>query len=227
MPPAVTFVLGFVTARWRRISRWIRKQDPIQVHVEANPEIIYANMPDWVTFPQFVPRDQDSLPSPPIKTLAMSKWARELGGWPARKFELQVTIKAWDDLDVVVDTLRVNAVERKMPDGVVVIKGVGGADVQRAQLDVRLSTFASTVTPRQAGSGKEFDGFAFQLKPGEVQRFVLHVEPRADSDVAVDAYEWTAFLDLLVHNKRKTVEVSDEGKPFVLVKGDRFPTVWL
>lgn len=225
--PLVTFTLGYITARWGRISRWIRRRDPLQVHIEPDPEIIYANLPNIVTFPQFIPCERNAVPSPPTKALALYRWAKELGGSPAWAFDLQVTITAWDDLDVVVDTLRVEAAERKIPSGVVIVKGVGGAAIQREQLDVKLSTTACRVTPRRAGSGKEFDGFAFQLKPGEVQRFLLHVSPTNDTDQSVDAYEWTAFLDLLVGNKRKTVEITDQGRPFVLVKRDRCETKWL
>jgi hypothetical protein len=225
--PLVTFGLGYTTARWGRISRWIRRIDPVQVHIEPDPEIIYANLPNIISFPQFIPCERTAVPSAPDKPLALYKWAKELGGSPAWAFDLQVTITAWDELDVVVDTLRVEAVERKIPSGVVVVKGVGGAAIQREQLDVKLSTTACTVTPRRAGSGTEFNGFAFQLKPGEVQRFLLHVSPKDDTDQPVDAYEWTAFLDLLVQNRRKTIQINDHGKPFVLVKREARRTVWL
>jgi hypothetical protein len=92
-------------------------------------------------------------------------------------------------------------------------KGVGGAEIRPEQLDVELSTFASTATPRRGGSGEPFDGFAFQLKASEVQRFILHVRPKRGSDASMDAYRWTASLDLLVHNKRRTVEIDDDGIP--------------
>lgn len=49
----------------------------------------------------------------------------------------------------------------------------------------------------------------------------------ADDNESVDAYEWTAFLDLLIGNKRRTVKTTNDGKPFVLVKRDRRPTVWV
>ncbi|MCW2551816.1 MAG: hypothetical protein JWR78_1597 [Mycobacterium sp.] len=49
----------------------------------------------------------------------------------------------------------------------------------------------------------------------------------ADDNESVDAYEWTAFLDLLIGNKRRTVKTMNDGKPFVLVKRDRRPTVWV
>ncbi|OBI29832.1 hypothetical protein [Mycolicibacter sinensis] len=224
--PVVAFALGYVAARWRRVWRWMRRQDPLQIHVETDPEIIYANMPDWITFPQFVPVDSAEIPPPPRNTLAMSAWAKQLGGAPAHSVDLQVTLKAWDDLEVIVDMFRVEARGRDLPPGSVVVQPVGGASIQRAELDVELSTFACTVTPRKAGSAEPFDGFAFQLKPGEVQRFLLHVHAPYGGSEPVDAYEWKGLLDLLIQNKRRTVEINDNGGPFVLVNAHRYRELW-
>lgn len=224
--PVVTFVLGYAAARWRRVWRWMSRQDPLQIHVETDPEIIYANMPDWITFPQFIPLDSAAIPPPPKNTLAMSAWAKQLGGLPAQSVDLQITIRAWDDLEVIVDTFRVKARGRDLPPGTVVVQPVGGASIQRAQLDVELSTFACTVVPRKAGSAEPFDGFAFHLKPGDVQRFLLHVHTPYDGSESVDAYEWNGLLDLLIENKRRTIEINDNGEPFVLVNAHRYRDLW-
>jgi hypothetical protein len=229
IPSAVTFVLGYAAARWRRVYRWARREDPLQVFVETDPEIIYANARDWILFPQFVPLDTgEQVPPPPQRTLALAQWAKEQGGTPAAWVDMQITLRAWDDLEVIVDTVRVEAIERQVPSGVVVKKPIGGASIQRAQLDVTLSTLGCTVIPRREGDGEPLDGFAFQLKPGEVQRLVLHVGTDHDAPEPVDAYGWTALLDLLVQGRRKTVKITDDGKPFVLVNANRFPTLlWM
>lgn len=224
-PPFITFILGVLAAKWRRVWRWIRRLDPVQVHAETDPEIIYANQRNWVTFPQFVPLAEADLPAPPKKTLALGRWAKDLGGLPAWSFELQVTITAWDDLNVVVDALRVEARPRALPGGVVVLIAVGGASLVPRQLDVRLSTLGCSVTPRAAGSYEPSNGIAMNLKAGDTERFSLYVQEQDYGDEDVDAYEWTALLDLLVANKRKTIKIDDNGKPFVLVKRNRRPTV--
>ncbi len=224
-PPFVTFFLGVLTSNSRRLWRWARRKDLVQIHVESDPEIIYANARNWVTFPQFVPLREEDLPELPKKTLALGRWAKNLGGLPAWTDELQVTITAWDDLTVVVDALRVEARPRAIPDGVIVLIAVGGASLVPRQLDVRLSTLGSTVTPRSAGSYEESDGIAMELKGGDTQRFSLCVQQLEYGDDDVEAYEWTALLDLLVANKRRTITIDDKGKPFVLVKQDKRPTV--
>ncbi|OBA84679.1 hypothetical protein A5642_25865 [Mycolicibacterium mucogenicum] len=225
IPPFITFLLGLLVGNWRKIRRLIGRKDPIQVFVERNPAIIYANMPDWITFPQFVPLDRHTQSEPPKNTLALWGWAKALGGSPAWFDEMQVTLAAWADLDVVVDSLRVSARAHQVPGGVVALKPVGGASMQPTQLDVVLGTFSTTVTPRRAGSGEPRDWFAFQLKAGDVQRLLIHVSDNPEQDADVAAYEWTAFLDLIVNNKRKTVEITDGGKPFVLVRRNRFQTI--
>jgi hypothetical protein len=222
--PFITFVLGILAANSRRLWRWIRRQGPVQIHVESDPEIIYANARNWVTFPQFVPLAEADLPAPPQKTLALGRWAKDLGGLPAWSAELQVTITAWQDLTVV-DALRVEARPRAIPEGVVVVVAVGGASLVPRQLDVRLSTLACSVIPRSAGSYEESAGIAMELKGGETQRFSLCVTELEYGDEEIEAYEWTALLDLLVANKRKTIKIDDNGKPFVLVKQNRRPTV--
>jgi hypothetical protein len=86
------------------------------------------------------------------------------------------------------------------------------------KLDVKLSTFAPTVIPRAQGSGEQTDNFTFSLAPGETERFALWIEP-TEYEHEVECYEWVAWLDLLVNNKRDVVKIWDEGKPFVLYRG--------
>lgn len=222
----VGFLLGVAAGRWRWFWRLIAQRPDVQIHVEADPEIIYANAPNWITFPQFVPIPGSNLPPPrPGSALGMTAWAAALGGVPAYKQDLQVTLMAWADQDVVVDTLRVKATEHVLPTGVVAISPVGGADWETKRLRVDLSTFASTVTPIEAG-GQEAEPFSFTLKAGERARFHLLVQPSRTMPESVDAYAWTATLDLLVGNKRRSVPVDNRGKPFILANRNRRPEMW-
>jgi hypothetical protein len=81
------------------------------------------------------------------------------------------------------------------------------------------------VTPRSEGSFEPSAGIAMELKGGETQRFSLCVSELEYDDEDIEAYEWTALLDLLVANKRRTIKIDDNGKPFVFVKRGRRPTV--
>lgn len=215
--PVATGLIGYAWGRHRHaLKRKVLGREPIHVHIEQDPGIIYANDPNWVTFPYFFPnRSPDDLPSPPKgKCTAWWKWAKEFGGEPSGLMELQVTITAWEDLRVIVDALRIEIVSTPTPPtGTTVVCPVGGADLVHEQLAVTLSEFASTVIPRAAGSGDVTKNFAFTLGPSESYRFSLSVTP---SDEPIQCYEWVALLDLLVNNERKTVRVDNDGRPFVL-----------
>lgn len=213
----VTALIAYVWGRHRyALQRRFFRRDPVYVHIEQDPDIIYANDPNWVSFPYFFPRrTPEEVPEPPSgKCTAWWKWAKEHGGEPAGSMELQVTVTAWSDLQVIVDALRVQVVNTPAPpEGTTVVCPVGGADLVHRQLAVTLSTFATTVVPREGGSYDATGNFAFTLAPGESTRFSLCVSP---GDEDVDCYEWVALLDLLVNNERKTVRVTDAGRPFVL-----------
>lgn len=211
---------GYVFGQRSSIRRTILRRDPILVHVEQDPGIIYGNMPAWIGFPYFVPRQADDIPPPPSgqgigPLTAWWQWSKQLDGYASGFVDLQVTLTAWDDLTVLVDRFRVTANSVDSPEiGTTVFRPVGGADITLRQLDVKLNTFVSRVTPRAAGSGVEVSPFAFELKAGETERFLLHVEAGDDAE----CYEWSGFLDLLVNSKRKTVEIDDDGGKFRIRK---------
>lgn len=226
VPTLLGFALGVAAGRWRWFWRLVARRPDVLIHIEADPEIIYANTPNWITFPQFIPLPADKLSPPrPGSALGMTAWAAELGGVPADRQDLQVTLLAWKDQDIVIDTLRVTAVEHPLPSGVVAISPVGGADWETKRLEVELSTFVSTVTPVEA-AGEESEPFSFTLKAGERARFYLNVRASRTTPEPVDAYAWTATLDLLVGSKRRSVKVDNDGQPFILANFDRHPEFW-
>lgn len=217
LAPVGTGILGYLWGRYRLAAqRAILRQAPIQVHVEQDTAIIYANDPNWVSFPYFFPRAPGDVPPPPDgRCTAWWKWASEHGGRPSGFMELQITLTAWQDLRILVDALRVKVLSTSLqPEGTQVICPVGGADIVPRQLEVTLSTFASTVIPRAGGSGERVSNFAFSLSPGESERFSLWVKA---SDEA-ECFKWVALLDLLVNNKRQTVKIADGDKPFTLYR---------
>lgn len=226
LPPVVTFVLGVATGVGaKRLLRKLRGKSDVQIYIETDPEIIYANAPDWITFPQFVPCSADDLPAAPAgKALAMTAWAAELGGLPAHRQELQVTVTAWEDRDVVVSTFRISAEAAALPEGVVAVRPVGGASLESRRLEVKLSTWAPEVTAVEPG-GLRTDNIAAQLKAGESLRF--HLSIVADGEEDVDLYEWRGHLDLIVGSRRVTKEITDrKGRPFRLSNRGRRTELW-
>lgn len=227
-PPFIAFVLGaFGGLRWPRFWRWVSRKSDVQVHIERDPQIIYANMPDWISLPQFVPRRLEALPPAPAgRATEMPRWAATLDGFAAHNMDLLVTITAWEDRGVVVSALRVEAKARDLPGGFVLTRPVGGASMEFKRMEVTLSTYATNVLSKVPG-GEIVDPFAFQLNRGESAQFHLLVEANGD-EAEVPAYEWTATLDLIVGGAHRKVTIDNDGEPFVLVnRGQRNELWWM
>ncbi|WP_026918418.1 hypothetical protein [Gordonia shandongensis] len=225
-PPAVAFVLGAVGGlKWPRIWRRVRGHSDVQVHVEQDPQIIHANAPDWVSFPQFVARRREALPPAPAgKATEMPKWAAKLDGYAAHNMDLLVTITAWEDRGVVVSALRVDAKACNLPEGYVLTRPVGGASMEFKRMEVTLSSWATNVLSKVPG-GEIVEPFAFQLDRGESAQFHLIVHANGDES-KVAAYEWTATLDLVVGGRHREVRIDNNGKPFILVNREQRPELW-
>lgn len=224
--PLFSFVLGIVGGfSWPRLWRWIRRKSDVQVHIQRDPRVIYANTPDWITFPQFLARRRESLPAAPTgHATEMHTWAAQHDGFAADNMDLLVTIAAWEDLSVVVSALRVNAKARNLPDGFVLIRPVGGASIEVRRMEVTLSTWATTVLSKERG-GTIVEPFGFQLGRGESAQFHLIVQANGEES-AVAAYEWTATLDLVVGEKHREVTIDNDGKPYVIVNKGQRPELW-
>ena len=227
-PSVVAFALGAVGGlRWPRIWRRVCRKSDVQVHIERDPQIIYANTPDWISFPQFVPRRPEMLPPAPAgHATEMPRWAATLDGLPAHTMDLLVTITAWEDRGVVISALRVAATARDLPSGVVLIRPVGGASMEFKRMEVTLSTWVPNVLSKVPG-GEIVEPFAFQLDRGESAQFHLLVGANGD-EADVPAYEWTATLDLIVAGKHREVTIDNDGEPYVLVnRGQRTELWWM
>jgi hypothetical protein len=202
-----------IRAGWRRI----RRSPPVDVHVETDLRLIFANAPDWISFPQFVPLPKEDLPPPPPgHAIELAGWAERLGGLPADLMHLDVIITAREDCHVVVQRFRIRATSAALPDGCVVVKAVGGASMEFRRIDIRLSTTGST-TRFTAPGGSATAPFEFQLHPGESAKFSLIVT--VDYSDEVDLYEWEGVLDLLCRGKTISIPVNDGGAMFSLVHG--------
>jgi hypothetical protein len=200
-----------VQAGWRRIRRSL----PVDVHVETDLRLIFANAPDWIGFPQFVPLSKEDLPPPPAgHAIELASWAERLGGLPAGHMHLEVVITAREDCHVVVQRFRIRATSADLPGGCVVVKAVGGASMEFRRIDVRLSTNGS-ITEFTAPGGRQAAPFEFQLHPGESAKFALSVS--VDYSDAADVYQWEGVLDFLCRGKTISIPVNDGGAMFRLV----------
>lgn len=186
-----------------------RRRDPLVVHVEADPSIIWAGMPPWIGAGFLVPPDADvSLPSGHCPE--WRSWIEPLGGVDEALTQLRVTLTARKDLLVVVDGVRVRVHARKaVPPWRAITCGVGGADVSPRRAEVRLSGFDPPTFEWIDESGESIAAPTFSLSGSEAE--MLHVWAYVEDEWV----EWAAELLVLVDGRRQTININDGRRPFV------------
>ncbi len=204
--PLVGYALGLATPPASTAWRKIRRKPDLRLYIEQDPSVIFADAPEnWISAPTFVPRPFEELPAGnPTTNYALREWAMDLGGIPADTHEIELTLTAWQKLDVVIDAMIVDVREFPVPDGVVLAYAVGGAAIERRRLNVQLATFAPAVRQVHPHNQSGSEAFSFKLSGGETAK--IHVSATAASwaDSQQSGYEWTANLLLLVDNKQQT-----------------------
>ena len=190
---------------------------PLQVFVEQDTDIIYANSLDWASFPYYFDCELNHLPeNPPARGVEWWHWATDNHGQPAISSEIAVTLTSRVEATIVVDSLRVRTLDvSPAPPGCIVVHPVGGADIVHRQASVVLSSMPATVTFIEEGSGDTTSGFSFPVSAGEPAR--ISVTARAAERGFT--YTWIGLLDLIVNGKRRTIKVTDNGRPFRLHGG--------
>jgi hypothetical protein len=140
--PVVGYALGVATPYGRRLLRLARKQPDLQVYVEHDRAIIFANaLGNTVGCPMFVPGSAENLAPGAIRdAFDIRQWALERDGIPAVSDSIEVTLTAWEELDVIVDAVTINCQTIPIPDGIVVMAPVSGADINRRRLKVELAS---------------------------------------------------------------------------------------
>ena len=202
------------TAWLERLFRRAWRENPLLVHVEHNPSIMWAGAPPWVGASVFFagtfPGD-----SPPGACTDWHQWATRRGGIDVGLTMLQVTIQAKVEAAVVIETPIVRSKSSELPSGVVGTCPVGGAAMVPRHFEIDLDSFGvPTVSFRSAGDGEFIPPPSFVLAAGEVERFQIWA--RASRGL----HKWTLDLPLLVEGRRTTVSVADGHQPFATVGSD-------
>jgi hypothetical protein len=217
-PAVVTGALGWFA---RSGLERIRARRPVFVHVECDVAVIYGSVPDWVGAAYFFDCGVTEVPvDPPATGVEWWKWATANHGVAALFSEIMVTIVSRTAETVVVDGFRGQLVAAEpAPIGSIVVHPVGGADIVKRQASLRFGSMGITSRFIEAGSGQERGGFTFALAAGEPAR--LSVTGSADEDRYL--YRWKGVLDLIVAGRRRSIQISDSGQPFLLHGGGACP----
>ncbi len=193
----------------RALERRQARRDPLVVHVETDPSVIWAGIPPWIGAGFLVPPEAD-VSSPPGHCPEWRNWARSLGGVDEALTQLRITLTGRKDLLVVVDGLRVRVHARKaVPPWRLITCGVGGADVTLRRAEVQLTGFDPPTFSWLDEGGEVIAAPTFSLSGSEAE--MLHIWAYAEDEWV----EWTGELLVLVDGHRQVIEVNDGGHPFV------------
>lgn len=203
-------------AKLERTARRLWRRPALATYVERDPSIIWAGQPDWVGFSLYFRRPVE-LGSPPAGRDGWLAWGRASGGVDAFMTMLSVTLAGRRRSFSPAENLRVRSHVRPVNDGLVLIRGVGGADLTPRQFHLDLDGMASPIVTFRESGGAPGRVPKFQLAPGDIEQFHIWVEARNGW------HEWTVDLLLLVDGRREVVTIDDNGSPFVTVGGEGLP----
>jgi hypothetical protein len=213
---AATVLFHPVAERLERASRRLWRVNPLLVHVERDPEVIWAGSPPWVGTSVWLPDHVTE--HPPSKCMAWSQWARRRSGHDADLTFLEITLQARKDTSLVIGTPIVRQRTDQVLGGRVLQCPVGGADLEPRRIELDLDTFGddhALVDFIVDGESSSFPTVA--LAPGDIERF--HIWARARTG----RHQRRLELPVLVDGRRRVVNVDDGGDPFVTVGSEGLP----
>lgn len=223
-----TFVLGlasgFAVAFLEPVNRWmgragrrVSNDRGLQVHVEDDPAVIWAGMPDWIGFHYFFPGQVPDEP-PPASPRDWRKWAYERGGYDLRQSTVRLTLIGTAPVTVVIETPIVSVSQADLPRGDRVVHPVGGAEVQPRAFDVDLDTFGpeNPLVRLVDNGGEPLSGpMSWSITHNEVEQILMQVRSQAPA-----LYHWTARIPVIIDGTRQYLHVDNGGDPFVFAGGE-------
>ncbi len=186
------------------------RRNPLYVHIETDPSIIWAGYPPWIGAGYLVPPSAHIGAAPSDHCPDWRNWIQSMGGVDALLTYVKLTLTARSDVTVVVDALRPRIAERRaVPAWRHLQCAVGGASITPRRAEVRFGDFAQPVFSWVDQSGDHVSAPSFSLSGSDVEE--LHLWAWSDREWI----SWTADLLLLVDGKRRVIAISDNGRPFV------------
>ncbi|MFJ3756609.1 hypothetical protein [Streptomyces sp. NPDC090080] len=195
-----------LSKRIEAISRRIYGIQPVSIHVERNPSIIWAGFPRWIGASVWLPSIPGDAPDDPTDWYS---WAQQLGGADAYVTVLKITIMSRDSSTVVVDPPKVRRERLPLgdpPKGLIATCPVGGAEMDPKRINVNLAMGTSMwVNP----DGDPIKALSLALSPGDVEQFYLYAVADAGR------FKWHLELPVLVDGKRAVIKIDDDAKSFM------------
>lgn len=229
---AIGVVLGMtVQAYFKPLTSLVERKgreslpghSPIYVHVDRDPRVIWSGDPDWIGFSVYVDdplRINES--GAPTGRDAWLEWASVLNAVDALTTPLRVTVQARVEAAVVVENVRV-AKHRtiELQEGIILTRGVGGADLEPRRLEIDLDWGEQPLTTWRNPSGDVGKPLTAKLAAGDIEQ--VHIWANAQDSEHAIWHEWSIELEMLVEGVRRTQTIDDDGRPFVTVSPGRLP----
>lgn len=189
------------------------------VVVQTDPAEYEAGQPNTLATDYVLPRGVQRAGAPPGDVCReWHPWAVRQGGVDSGETKVRVVLQAEASASVLLQGLDVR-IESRRPvlAGDRVLCRTGGAYGVLRGLDVDLDARPPTVTYSPDGERRTTKPLLFKLTGAETEIF----EIRAKSRSCLCA--WSARLHLIADGKRRTVEVTDDGRPFRTTSGGANP----
>ncbi|MFE2827327.1 hypothetical protein [Streptomyces sp. NPDC059271] len=198
--------------RLEAISRRFYGFEPISLHVERDPSVVWAGYPNWISAAVWLP----SLPAtePPEHPTEWHEWARSVGGSDALVTYLRVTITCRESSSVVVNPPRIRCDSLPVgdpPKGVIAVSPTGGASVTPRRIQVNLDMGIARWID---DNGDPMEALSVALEPGESEQFFIF------ADASCGRYEWHMDLPLIVDGKGHVMRIDDDGSRFLMHGGE-------
>lgn len=214
---------AFLLSLFEPVNRWVgqlgrrlARDSGVRLHIEQDPAVIWAGMPDWVSFALFLPADKP-LGVPPTSPRAWREWVQGLGGWDLGLQTIRLTLIGASPVVVIVETPEFSVAEHEVPDGHKLLHRTGGADISPRAINVELDSFGATfptISWTETGGASSTRPVSFSLGKNEAEQILINI-----SSDRQRLFEWTARLPILVDGRRHYLEIDDAGQPFKFVGG--------
>ena len=200
---ALTAVVSWIaTQAVSQVGSNLASRDPLALSIETNPSRIggFDDLPILAVIPDGV-RTTGS-PGPGCEGFHL--WVRGLGGVDAGSTKLQLVVQGKVADPVLISAMRVKVLERLPRVTGVPVQCPPAAEAQIRAVAIDLDAIPPRVTYR-SGSNR---AFGFTVQEGETESFNVVASTRRAH------YRWLLELDLVVSGKKRTIELSDGGRPF-------------
>ncbi|MFC6081736.1 hypothetical protein [Sphaerisporangium aureirubrum] len=205
----VAGVIGTVVTYY--VTRVLTEREPVRpIAVNVNDEP--PTIPSFTTSAVEYVMPAGLRPAAPLPSECgeIVKWVKRHGGVSRTTTMFRVIVQGRTDAGVLIENMRARVVKRATaPKGGTAIGcGAGQGEAEPRNIAISLDGLDPTAKYSSGVPGRK-DLFGFTLAKGETEIFDI------TATTGSGTVTWVISLDLVVQGERTTVEVLDNGKPFV------------